>query len=75
MIGNVKVENIDKDKKITTVTGNIGTINDIKKTAEIEGSAKLENAELICTADRIIYNQLTNKVNTFGKTLVNYKSK
>lgn len=75
MIGNVKVENIGKDKKITTVTGKIGTINDIKKIAEIEGSAKLENAELICTADRIIYNQLTNKVNTFGKTLVNYKSK
>lgn len=75
MIGNVKVENIGKDKKLTTITGEKGTVNDIKKTSEMQGNVKLENVELICTADRIIYNKLTNKVNTFGKTLVNYKSK
>ncbi|MFK4785792.1 hypothetical protein [Fusobacterium sp. MFO224] len=72
-IGNVRVENIGKDNKVTVITGEKGTVNDMEKTAEIEGMVKLENDDLICTADRVIYNKLTNKVNTFGKTLVSYK--
>lgn len=71
--GDVFIENIDKAGKITTLKGQESILDNNNNTIEMIKEVTAENEQMILNADRAIYNKLTNKVNAFGKVLVNYK--
>lgn len=73
--GNINIESLDNENKKTIIVGNECKFDNKNNKIEIYGNARLENEDLVCTADRIEYDKNTEKIKAFGKTLVNYKSK
>jgi len=73
LMGKVYVKNIDLYKKVTEAYGDNAKIDRGKNTLEFLGNVRIEASEGFVTAERVIYNMETRKVNAKGNVYVEQK--
>ena len=73
LTGNVKVDNLNKERGETKITSNKAIIDQKNHVLEFSGNVNIENNESIVQADRGIYNMETKKINAVGNVYVDYK--